>query len=162
MRRDQEANMTQLAAPYAVPTNIGPRLTRVLAYWESLKRAENSMPFWDDVKPSSLPDLAEDLLMIDVFEKPQRHRMSNVGRRLTDAYGAQVAGTFVDEMETKSPFDYLLSQCAATVEARAPTCYRHAPQKPETSRSAGRYSRLLLPLWGDGHVGMLLGAVDLH
>jgi hypothetical protein len=36
------------------------------------------------------------------------------------------------------------------VEARAPTYYRDAE---------GPSSRLLLPMWGDGRISMLLGAV---
>jgi hypothetical protein len=53
-------------------------------------------------------------------------------------------------LNLRAPFGYLRAQCSATVEARAPTCHEDA---------AG-YSRILLPMWGDGHIGMLLGAVD--
>ncbi len=46
---------------------------------------------------------------------------------------------------------FLRAQASATVEARAPTFYRGAG-----------YARMLLPMWGDGRIGMLLGALDLH
>jgi hypothetical protein len=39
---------------------------------------------------------------------------------------------------------------SATVEGRAPTYYR--------SGDGAGYSRLVLPLWGDGRIGMLLVA----
>lgn len=146
--------------PYSVPKKIEPRLARVLAYWESLKRAENNMPFWDDVTTSSLPDLADRLMLIKAFAKPERFRLQSVGQQLIDRYGEPVAGKFIDEMELRTPFEYLRSQCSATVESCAPTYYQHGPSNLENPRVAGSYSRLLLPLWGDGHIGMVLGAVN--
>jgi hypothetical protein len=154
--------MTRQAPPYAVPKKIDPKLKRVLAYWESLKRAENAMPFWDDVKPSSLPDMADSLMLINVFTKPERFRLATIGRRLTNLYGETVSGKFIDDLEAKRPFDYLRSQCSATVESRAPTYYEHSPAKLKKSRPAAYYSRLLLPLWGEGSIRMLLGAAVLH
>ena len=57
------------------------------------------------------------------------------------------------------PFLYLNSQGVATIESRAPTYYRHEATKRGSSRATEGYSRLILPTWGDGHIGMLLGAV---
>ena len=57
------------------------------------------------------------------------------------------------------PFQYLNSQGVATIERRAPTYYRHEATKRGSSRATEGYSRLILPTWGDGHIGMLLGAV---
>lgn len=151
--------MKRPAIPYSVPKKIEPRLARVLAYWESLKRAENNMPFWDDVTMSSLPELADCLMLIKAFAKPERFRLQSVGQQLIDRYGEPVAGKFIDEMELRNPFEYLRSQCSATVESRAPTYYQHGPRNLENLRVAGSYSRLLLPLWGDGHIGMVLGAM---
>jgi len=152
--------MNRPVVPFSLPRKIEPNLARVLAYWESLKRAENNMPFWDDVTTSSLPDLADRLMLIRVFAKPERFRLGSVGQQLVDRYGEPVAGHFIDEIELRNPFEYLRSQCSASVESRAPTYYRHGPGSLEDSHVAGSYSRLLLPLWGNGHVGMVLGAVD--
>jgi hypothetical protein len=138
----------QPSAPFAVPKQQEPDLARVRAYWEGLKRAGNEMPFWDDASLSSLPDLADRSMLIDVLTGPSRFRFGTVGSELVDRYGAGVADKFIDEIEPRSPFDYLLSQCFATLEARAPTYHR------------GAHGRLLLPMWGDGHIGMLLGAVE--
>lgn len=148
--------MTRPAIPYSLPRVVEPKLARVLAYWEQLKRAENKMPFWDDVNPSSLPGLADSLMLINVFKKPMRFRLSIIGEKVTTRYGKVTTGKFLDEMETGNPFEYLLSQCSATVESRAPTYYRHPPNGSRKSRTSKPYSRLLLPLWGDGYIGMLL------
>jgi hypothetical protein len=152
--------MKRPAVPFSLPETIEPALTRVLAYWQRLKRAENEMPFWDDVTTSALPDLADRLMLIRVFAKPERFRLGSVGRQLLDRCGEPVAGHFIDEIELPNPFEYLRAQCSATVESRAPTYYQHCPGGPEQSRRVDSYSRLLVPLWGNGHIGMVLGAVD--
>ncbi len=71
----------------------------------------------------------------------------------TSAKARALRGKFLDEEALPGRLDFLLSQCNATVEARAPTFYKHAGAPP--------YARILLPMWGDGRIGMLLGAVEL-
>lgn len=136
--------------PFPLPDTLKAGLARVHACWEGLKRADNAMPFWDDIKLSSLPDLADQLLLIDVFAMPERFRFNTLGAGLSQRYGEVVKSKFLDELSLRDPFGYLRAQCSATVEARAPTYYE----------ASSGYSRLLLPMWGDGHIGMLLGAVD--
>ena len=136
--------------PFPLPDKLAPNLERVLSYWQSLERGETSMPFWDDVKLSALPDLVDRLLLIDAFVDPERFRINTLGA----AAGAQAAalrGKFIDEVALADGLKFLRAQASATVEARAPTFYR-----------AAGFSRLLLPMWGDGHISMLLGALDPH
>jgi len=158
MASKPRATTSSATIPYAMPKKLAPNLARVQAYWEGLRRGENNMPFWDDVNLSSLPDLSPRLMLIDVFAKPQRFRFNFIGAQVGKQYSETIAGKFADEMEMKSPFEYLLSQASATVERGAPSYYAHA--MGAKSRGALPYSRLLLPMWGDGHVGMLLGACD--
>jgi hypothetical protein len=68
-------------------------------------------------------------------------------------------GKFLDELEARDPLRFLNSQSHATVEGRAPMHYASAPTEQGGARTAEGYARLLLPMWGDGHIGMLLGAV---
>jgi hypothetical protein len=148
-----------VVAPYPFPAKIEPKLALVQAYWESLKRADNPMPFWDDVRPSALADVAGRLLLIDVSEEPARYRFRLVGRDLMDWYGKEISSDFVDEIEPRHPFEYLRSQCSATVEGRTPTYYRHVATAVPGSGALGGYARILLPLWGEGRISMLLGAI---
>jgi hypothetical protein len=141
--------MPASSVPFALPKALDKNLARVFAYWKGLERADNDMPFWDDVKLSALPDLVDSLLLIDAFVLPERFRFRTVGKGLAQRYGEAVGGKFLDELELRAPFGYLRAQCSATVEARAPTYHADAG-----------YSRVLLPMWGDGHISMLLGAVD--
>ncbi|QUD86896.1 hypothetical protein [Phenylobacterium montanum] len=137
--------------PFPVPSQLSPALARVDAYWRGLLRGNASMPFSDDARLTDLPDLAPQLLLVDVFERPERFRFSTVGAELA---GDGLAGLFLDETTLDRPFEYLRAQCSATVEAGTPTGYRRE------AASGQAYSRLLLPLWGEGRISMLLGAVD--
>ncbi len=133
--------------PFAMPKEIEPGLAALYAQWRGLKRGQAEMPFADDIKPSSLvhPDLA---MLVDAFARPARFRFAIVGGGVRAIFGADLAGLFADEIAIGPPLDYFLAQCSATVEARAATYYR-----------GGTYARILLPLWGEGHIQMLLGGV---
>jgi hypothetical protein len=146
--------MKSFPAPYSLPQHLEPDLARVLAYWEGLKRGEANMPFWDDMNPSALADLSDRLMLIDVFNNPVRFRLALVGDEIKAQHGGELIGKFLDELKVREPLSYLNSQSSATVESRMPTYYR----SPEAGRRG--YSRLLLPMWGNGHIGMLLGAVS--
>ena len=146
--------------PYALPRKLERDLALALAFWERLKRREAQMPFWDDVDPSALPELSGKLIMIEATDKPVRFRFGFgvVGEEIKQQYGGDLAGKFVDEMDIRHPLQFLLSQCSATVESRERTYYRQAAASGGGSSAPRGYSRLILPLWGDGRVGMLLGA----
>jgi hypothetical protein len=137
--------------PYALPTHLSPDLARVRDYWKGLLRGGAAMPFWDDAKLTDLPELSERLFLVDVFEQPERFRLNTIGGALK---GEALAGTFLDHADLNWPLEYLRSQASATVECAAPTGYRR-----EASGDARAYTRLLLPMWGEGRIGMLLGAV---
>jgi hypothetical protein len=143
--------VTAANGPYALPHTLEGELTRVHAFWNGLKRHEAEMPFWDDVKISALPELAARLMMIEATDKPVRFRVAYglVGADIRERYGHDLSGIFLDEIDVAAPLQFLLSQCSATVETRAPTYSRNDVK-------AGGYSRLALPLWGDGRIGMLL------
>lgn len=145
--------------PFKLPGKIEKDLRLVRKYWEGLRRAGNEMPFWDDLKISAVPELAGTILLIDAFERPERFRFSMIGRALTERYGKDLATQFTNEVEPRSPFDYITSQCSATAESRAPTYYRHAKSADRGGVEPQSYARLLLPLWGEGSVRMLFGAV---
>lgn len=135
--------------PFAITKSLPPPLERARAYWQGLLRGEAEIPFWDDLKLPDLGDLAGDCFTLDAFEKPLRFRFAEIGARLRQSGGADLEGVFLDEAKLASPFDYLLAQASATVEAGQPTLHR----------VAGASARLLLPLWGEGRIGLLLGVV---
>lgn len=142
--------MTEAAEAYSMPASLEPELAAVHDYWRGIRRGGNEVPFWDDVKLSSLGSSADDAILIDVFENPLRFRLGLAGRSMAARFGQDRIGKFLDEFEPHGPFDHLESQCAATVRSRVPTYFRH--------RSTPAYARIVLPLWGDGRIAMLLVA----
>lgn len=141
--------------PYPLPETMSPSLLRVNSYWENLKRGGNNMPFWDDVDLSVLPDLTDRIILIDVFANPERFRFNFVGKEFMDNNGEPLINKFADEVELRGRLNYLRSQSSATVEAGEPTFFSH-----ESTDNCKAYSRILLPMWGDGRIGMLLGSFD--
>jgi hypothetical protein len=143
--------MTSEVGAFVLPDLLEPDLERIRAYWNGLKRGENNIPFWDDVKLSTEAPIPDQIMMIEAFENPLRFRFDLVGGEVTRRYGATIAGKFTDEVDLHPPIDHVTDQCRATVEQGVPTYFRHA------AGDAG-YSRLILPLWGNGHIEMLIGA----
>ncbi len=139
---------------YALPDEVEPPLADLHGRWKRLLRGGNSIPFWDDVKLSALRAPDAELILIDVFEKPQRFRFNFQGSPIADHQGRPVSGKFFDELDGRGdPFDHFEAQCGETVRCRAPTYYRHRSGK-------GRhYARIMLPLWGNGRIDMLLAGV---
>jgi hypothetical protein len=135
--------------PFPLPKKLAGPLARVHRYWADLIRAENEMPFADDVNLSHLPALAGSLLLVAVFAKPQRFRFNHLGDELIHRLGANITGKFADEVALHGPFEFFIAQASATVEAASPTRY--------SSRRG--YARMLLPTWGDGRIELLLGAI---
>jgi hypothetical protein len=136
--------MDRPANPFPLPATLDPDLTAVEAAWRDLRRAQNDMPFADDLRPAALSAQAGRVLLIDAFEKPERFRFSLLGGDLLLPQDKALSGKFIDEVDLPAPLGFLRAQASATVEARAPTYHR---------------GRLLLPTWGDGRVSLLLGAV---
>lgn len=150
-----QVRVAPMTFPYSIPSYLPPNLERVLAYWKGLLRGGATMPFWDDARLTDLPDLADRLVLIDAFDRPERFRFASVGHGLASE---GLEGEFLDEVELAPPFEFLRSQCAATTEAAGPTYFHF--EGPGRGTPARAYGRLLLPMWGDGRIGMLLGAVD--
>ncbi|MGJ4943076.1 hypothetical protein ACQR1W_21030 [Bradyrhizobium sp. HKCCYLS1011] len=135
--------------PLPVPDHLDDRLQAAVALWQGLKRAENSMPFADDLAQSAVGRLHKAFLL-KVFTKPERFRFEFVSAGLPEA----AVGKFADETTPDAAFGYLRAQASVTVEAGEPTLLRL------TETSSRELSRLLLPLWENGEVALLLGVVQ--
>jgi hypothetical protein len=145
------------ANPFPLPDSLTGELARVHAAWTALLRADNRIPFSDDLNPATFAGEGGPLLLLDVFEKPERFRFSLADPYLVPSQEANLSGKFLDEVDLGKAFAFLRSQASATVEARAPTYYRMGSR----GLSPG-FARLVLPFWGDGRVATLLGVVDRY
>jgi hypothetical protein len=139
--------------PYPIPNPLPEPLGRLLDHWNRLKRGNADIPFADDVALGAIAPVGEFAFLIDVFANPLRFRFGEIGAKAREAYARDLGGRFLGEIERHPPLDFVLSQCDATMEARAPTYYAG------TDSNAEVYHRLLLPLWADGRIAALLGAI---
>ncbi|HXJ00891.1 MAG TPA: hypothetical protein VNH44_06695 [Micropepsaceae bacterium] len=139
-----------------MPSELDEVLTQVLAYWNGLKRGNAQIPFVDDVKLGDIWKLSNKVVLVHILPTPCRFRLDIAGRQLVRMYGEDLAGRLADELTVRPPLDEFVSQCGAAVDTRAPTFYRHEP----TTTGHGGYGRILLPLWADGRIAALLGAVS--
>jgi len=132
--------------PFPLPVSLDPDLGAMHAYWRSLVKGANDMPFWDDFKPSELGKGAASTALLDVFDEPFRLRFGDVvGEAVASRYGAELHGRFFDEIERREPLRFLHAQASAALESSAPNYW---------AAEAG-YARLLLPMWGNGRIEML-------
>jgi hypothetical protein len=150
----ESPSMRDAIGRFPLPDALEPDLNRVHAYWQGLKRGENDIPFWDDVKFSLRTRLAREALLVEVFENPQRFRFDIVGEDVTNRYGKAISGRFSDEIDLSAPLEEFTDQCRATVERRISTYYRQGARQQKDG-----YARLILPLWGNGRIEMLLAAI---
>lgn len=151
-----QAELPLGTAAFSVPGELDEMLTQVLTYWNGLKRGNAQIPFADDVILGDIWKLSNKVVLVQVLQMPRRFRLDIVGRQLVRMYGEDLAGRLGDELPVRPPLDDFLAQCDATADARTPTFYRHAPGM----KGHGGYGRILLPLWADGRVSALLGAVS--
>jgi len=154
----ERAFMIPAAQPFPLPRKLSPALASAYRRWKALIRAENTMPFSDDISLLRHGKLSTNLLLIDVFSKPQRFRFNHLGEKTIAKFGVDITGKFADELDLREPLNYFLAQASATVEVAAPTFYSSSPPRPKRTRRGG-YSRILLPAWGNGRVDLLLGAI---
>jgi hypothetical protein len=143
--------MVHCRNPFPLPDRLDANLQSVVSLWERLKRGENGMPFSDDLGVPVLSNLAGAPFLLSVFASPERCRFEFVSESLRRE---AVQEGFVDEMPPNINFSYLRAQSSATIEAAEPTLFHL------TDSSGYRFSRVLLPLWGNGQVNMLMGAFD--
>jgi len=108
------------------------------------------MPFSDDLRLPQLSELPGKLFVLAVFAPPERFRIEFLNAAISFP---SVTGKFLDELPPSTEFAFLRAQASATLEAAAPTLLRLSDS------SGDSFSRLLLPLWGNGQVNMLLGAL---
>jgi hypothetical protein len=156
-RRDPLASAASAAKapsnPFPLPASLAPHLAQLLDHWNRLKRGNAEMPFADDVALGKIARSGELAFLLDVFANPLRFRFGEIGAKAKAGYAVDLGDRFADEIAGDPPLDYFLSQATATVEGREPTCYMGF------SADGRSFTRLLLPLWGDGRISALLGAI---
>ena len=103
---EQPAQIAPPVQPFLPPRKLPGPLAQLRQYWNGLRRGENAVPFSDDVNPSALTGLSDNLILVDVFDRPQRFRFSTAGREIAAKLGMRITGTFADDVETRCPLEF--------------------------------------------------------
>ena len=148
--------MNRKDMPFALPRSLPTRLGQTLAHWRGLLRGGAETPFADDVSVSELRALAEDVVLLGVFQRPQRFRLDLAYAPDAPMIESDLLDRFVDEADLPAPLAFLQAQAAATVEALAPTYYERKSRGGEPG-----FGRLLLPAWGEGRVSLIVCALQI-
>jgi hypothetical protein len=124
-----------------------PRLHQLYAYWES-KRGTRALPARRDIEPTDLVPLLPHLMMVDVEEGP-RFRYRLFGTAVSEAFGSDPTGKYIDEVMVGNYKAFLLGLYNDLIVSKKPVY--------STSIYGGKREgqlwtqRLMLPLSSDGN-----------
>jgi hypothetical protein len=145
------------------------RLRELYRYWAGKKRGR-PLPARGDLDPMEIPQLLQNIGLVDVIGDPPRFRYRLVGTAITHAIGRELTNWHVDELPLERDYvDHLLSLYRTTFEEARPV-YSAGDFAGLPFKASWRSYRLLLPLSRDGgRVDMILigqvfveAATDTH
>lgn len=122
------------------------RLKAVYAYWQQ-KRGGRPMPARRDIEPLDIPAVLPHLMLIDVEPGP-RYRYRLFGTEVTEAFGMNPTGKYVDEVMVGDYEKFLLGLYDDLCREKQPI---YSTSIYGTKRDAKMWTqRLMLPLSSDG------------
>jgi len=136
-------------------------LQQLKAYWLA-KKGEALAPPRSAIRPEEIVALLPNLALIDVVGDPPRFRVRLFGTALATAYGGDITGKFVDEVDFDAIGGDVIAHMMTVVRECRPCAVRISLTKEADGRHI-EYERIWLPLSQDGiHVTMLLGGVAVE
>ena len=137
-----------------------PMLRELYEYWCS-KRAGRLIPQRRDIDPAEIPKLLPHLMITEMVEGGTRYRYRLAGTAVTEAFGRELTGLYIDEVMTGAYREFL-ERLYRTVylNRRCVLC----ESKHISSRDlALKTKRLLMPLSEDGiAVNQVLAIQTFH
>ena len=134
-----------MSGPVPVPRHQA--LRELYAYWDS-KRGNGFAPPRRAIDPAEMRGLLPFIVLIDVVGLPPRFRIRLAGTKVVEAFGREITGLYVDEMDLDAVEHVVLTDLAEVVRDGRPNLAER-----EYTRNDGRhmkYERLVLPLSTDG------------
>lgn len=131
-----------------------PRLDGLYQYWLK-RRGERRLPPRRDMLPEEMREFLGYIVLVDVTEPPHRFRFRLVGTEISNAYGRDMTGLYVDDITTAAYREMLLDHYGRAVDTAEPALHRL--RFVEWPGKAHELVRLTLPLSDDGQtVNMLI------
>jgi hypothetical protein len=117
-RQIQQQLADQLGAPAPSPARSS-RVQRLGDYWQR-KRGDRVMPARADIEPAQIKPLLPYLIIADVFADPVRVRYRLAGTAVCEAFGCNIAGSWLDELDVNGGVPFWIEQYGRLIAARAP------------------------------------------
>jgi hypothetical protein len=123
-RHIQQRLTARLDEPAPAPTRGIPparpsRVQLLHEYWQR-KRGVRSMPARADIEPSEIKPLLPYVIIADVFADPVRVRYRLAGTAVSDAFGCNIAGRWLDELDVNGGVDFWIEQYGRMIASRVP------------------------------------------
>src|SRR5262249_45166210 len=143
------------APPLATPepgrrfqNQIGdPLLRQLYDYWQS-KRGGRAMPRRADINPAEIPKLLPHMMITEILEGGQRYRYRLSGTAVSEAFGRELTGRYVDEVMTGAYREFIEGLYRTIYQDRL--CIFSASQYANGKQAGLTTKRLLAPLSDDG------------
>ena len=130
------------------------------AYWRSKMRGD-VLPTRRDIDPWEMRTFLSHVFVIDVTRNPLRFWFRSVGGHVSDGYGENMTGKYIDEIDLDDMQKEIIADYKTAATDARPV-YARCEYVKGTDQRHLRYERLLLPLSSDGQiVDMLLGGAIL-
>jgi hypothetical protein len=146
----QSGSIEELSEPHH------PSLRQLHAYWQS-KKGTQIAPSRSAILPEEIVAHLPHVALVDVIGDPLRFRFRLFGSALVAAYGQDLTGKFLDEIDFGA---WSISEIAARATKVVRDCKMHVGRMRFTKKGDNRrieYERILLPLSNDGStVSMIL------
>jgi hypothetical protein len=132
-------------APAAGPVGLSARVRQLRDYWDS-KRCGRVAPMRSDIDPAEIKPLLPHLLIADLFSEPLRVRIRLAGTRVCEAFGFNIAGRWLEELELD--VDFWIPQYRRLIAEPAPIYGRTTGMRGAVE--AFRSDWAVFPLSSDG------------
>jgi hypothetical protein len=138
----------------APPANAHPKIKAIHEYWRKAMPAPGTLPGRKHIDPVHIPQLLENVWLLDVVGEPIRLRFRLLGGALRQMGIRAVPGQYVDEIA--DPNSAPVEQMRRAAAERRPVWFRGPATAPHRSQMF-TLERIHLPLAADGEqVDMLL------
>ena len=134
-------------APASGPAALAPRVRQLRDYWES-KRRGRALPARADIEPVEIKSLLPDLIIADLFADPLRVRFRLAGTRVCDAFGFNIVGRWLEELNVTADIPFWVTQYERMMTTQAPVYGRTTGTHGGFELFRGNWA--MFPLSSDG------------
>lgn len=141
------SNATADKRPTTPPPGAHRKIVAIHRYWQSLAPGGGLLPSRSDIDPVQIPELLENIWLVDILAAPPRFRLRLAGEALHRMGFRLKRGEFLEDY--MAPDDPPLEDFRLLAETGQPVWFRGQAFAPHAS-TVSELERIALPLAADG------------